>query len=177
MICRVVLMAAAVGLASCGSDASPAVSSGDPKKDAIALYLEVASAAAACDVAATKLNLGLESGDLVSAYELAEQAESACLSTPGDIRRIGIPDSLMGDNRTMAEKAVEACDAMYVNKWAGAGALKQVIDGDTRPSALAEIKEIAQQIESGERLCSGGLIAVAMQEGATEADLGLEKAK
>jgi hypothetical protein len=62
-------------------------------------------------------------------------------------------------------------------KWAGARKLKAIIDGDNRPSDLAELQDTTDQMQRAQLLCVGGLVSVATALGATEKDLGIDTKK
>ena len=162
---------------STASGTGTATATGDPKKDAIATYRAVLTATSGCDAASSTMADVMQRGDLVQAYRAADRAQDACLGTGGEIRDIDIPDSITGENRTALEKSLEACDTAYVMKWSGARKLKDIIDGDSSPSALADLQETTETMQQGQMLCVGGVIAVATSLGATEADLGIDGGK
>lgn len=154
--------------------AAAAAIKSDAKLDAIRIYKSVISTTADCDAASSKLAGALKAGEPVLAYRVADRAESVCLKVPGEIRAIEIPDSITGENRAAVESSIEACDHAYLMKWDAAKKFKAVIDGDTRPSALAELQETTEGIQGSQMVCGGGLVAVAVSLGATEADLGTD---
>lgn len=157
--------------------AAAVATTGDAKKDAIAIYKAMLAATSGCDAASSLLAESLQGGDLVRAYRIADRAESACLSTPSEIRGIEVPESISGENRSTIEKALEACDNAYLRKWDAAKKFKSVIDGDASPSALAALEETTEGIQAGQMACVAGLMSVATSLGATSADLGIEDSK
>jgi hypothetical protein len=162
---------------SAASGSSKPAATGDPKRDAIATYKALLSATAGCDAATATMADVMQSGDLVQAYRAADRAQDACLGTGSEIRAIDVPDSITGENATALEKSLEACDTAYVMKWSGARKLKDIIDGDTSPSALADLQDTTEQMQQGQLLCVGGVIAVATSLGASEQDLGIASGK
>ncbi len=159
--------------ATAGAAASPEAAKGD----AIATYKAVIVATASCDAASSAMSNVMQSGDVVQAYRAADRAEEACLGTGSKIRAIDVPDNLSKEHRTAIEDALEACDTGYVMKWAGARKLKAIIDGDNRPSDLAELQDTTDQMQRAQLLCVGGLVSVATALGATEKDLGIDTKK
>jgi hypothetical protein len=153
---------------------SQAVAPTDNKSAAIALYNGLISATKQCDTAASRMANSLKGGDVVSAYRTASNTEDACLSTPTEIRKLEVPDGFDEKRRGEAEKAIEACENAYVMKWSGAKSLKEVLDGDSRPSVIAEMEDTAKAVQAGQFLCAGGLVSIAMSYGATENDLGMK---
>lgn len=150
-----------------------AKSTGDAKQDAIAIYKAVISATADCDISSKKMADAMQGGDMVFAYRTANTAEDSCLGTGSQIRKIKVADSIQGEHREAAEKALEACDTAYVMKWSGARKLKAIIDGDSSPSSLADFQETTELVQTGQMMCSGGLVVLATSLGASEADLGI----
>lgn len=146
----------------------------DNKAAAITLYNDMISATSNCDAAASQMAAPLKDGNIVGAYRAAEVAEAACLGTPTKIRDISMPDGFDDKRKADAEKALEACENAYVMKWSGAKSLKSALDGDMRPSVIAEMQDTAKGAQAGQFLCAGGLMTVAMSYGATNKDLGLE---
>ncbi|OHC96404.1 MAG: hypothetical protein A2792_00205 [Sphingomonadales bacterium RIFCSPHIGHO2_01_FULL_65_20] len=150
---------------------------GNAKDDAIALFRAMISATSACDAASKSIPAAMQNGDMVAAYRAADRAERACLSVANDIRAIDVPASLGSAHVATAKKALEACDTAYVSKWAGADKLKDIIDGESKPSDLAELQDTASLVQAGQMLCAGGLMNIANELGATNADLGIEDTK
>lgn len=158
-----------------GDAANPvATKTGDPKRDVIALYKSVLSITATCDAAGSAMAKVMQRGDLVPAYRAADETENACLGTGSEIRKIEVPESITGEHRKTLEDALEACDTAYVMKWAGARKLKDVVNGDAKPSDVVELEDMASQFQRGQMLCIAGLAAAATSLGATAADLGIE---
>lgn len=180
LVVAILLLATCIGgggdKADSTSNAGAAAAPGDAKKDVITTYKAVISATASCDAASSTMASVLQGGDLVAAYRAAEHAENACLGTGSEIRGIDVPDSMSGEHRTSLKDALEACDTAYVMKWSGARKLKDIIDGDSSPSALADLQETTETMQQGQMLCVGGIVAIATSLGATEADLGLAAA-
>lgn len=180
LVVAILLLATCIGGSDKAGEKAPNGGDGpapaaDAKADAIATYKAVISATSSCDAASSSMASVLQGGDLVAAYRAAERAESACLGTGSEIRDIDVPESVTGEHRSSLKNALEACDTAYVMKWSGARKLKDIIDGDGSPSALADLQETTETMQQGQLLCVGGLVSVATALGATEADLGLSE--
>lgn len=176
LVVAILLLATCIGGGDGGKAASTSkdgavATPGDAKKDAIATYKAVISATSSCDTASATMASVLQGGDLVAAYRAAERAERVCLGTGSEIRKIDVPASLTGEHRSSLKDALEACDTAYVMKWSGARKLKSIIDGDSSPSAIADLQETAETMQQGQLVCVGGIVAVATSLGATEQDL------
>jgi hypothetical protein len=150
---------------------------GDPKLDVIALYDSVKSTVAPCDAAASRMADAMQRGDIVPAYRAANQAEDACLGTSSEIRKLDVPGSVTGEHRKTLEEALEACDTAYVMKWSGARKVKNIVNGDAKPSDVVELEDTTKLFQSGQMLCVGGIVAAATALGATATELGIEEAK
>ncbi|MCA0208144.1 MAG: hypothetical protein LCH74_03690 [Proteobacteria bacterium] len=173
-----VLIILTLGWCARGDEAAKSsISTGSAKGDAIVLFKHVTAIGAPCDAAMTNVAKAADSGDPVAAYRAADRAENSCVTTGGDIKKLGIPASFDAKSRKSATDAIEACDASYLDKWIGARKLKDIIDGDTSISAQAELEDLTQSIQQGTMLCGGGLAAVAGSLGATDVDLGIAGGK
>jgi hypothetical protein len=161
-----------------GTDKAEVASPKDNKAAAVALYNSLINSTRECDSAASKMAAPLGKGDVVGAYREASNTEAVCLSTSSEIRKLEVPGSFDDKRKGDAKKAIQTCENAYLMKWSGAKSLKKALDGDTRPSVIAEIQDTAKGVQAGQLLCAGGLMSIAMSYGATEADLSLgDKAK
>lgn len=140
---------------------------------AIGLLKSVSNVAHDCDASASKMADAVKSGDLVFAYRAADQTEGNCLSVPRKIREIEVPSALSEQDQKAATEALKACENTYLAKWDGAKTMKAALDGDTRPSVLANMQDNAEMVQRGTLACAAGLTAIAVSHGAKAEDLGL----
>jgi len=150
---------------------------GDPKRDMIALYDSVKSIVTPCDAAASRMADAMQRGDLVPAYRAADLAEDACLGTSSEIRKLDVPESVTGEHRKALKDALEACDTAYVMKWSWARKVKNIVNGDAKPSDVVELEDMTKLIQRGQMLCVGGIVSAATALGATSVELGIEENK
>lgn len=143
------------------------------KAAAIDLYNKVQAVAAPCDQAWKSFAPALDGDDVVNAYIEAENASSACLGVPGAMRDLDVPSRFEGSDQEQLEAALGSCEEMALNRWNIAQSIKQVLDGDSSVSKLADIKRSADLVQSHAMLCAGNIVAVAVKYGATSKELGL----
>lgn len=106
-------------------------------------------------------------------YRVAEDAESACLSTPSEVDAIEIPASVGKASYDRFVEARQACSNAYLARWSGARAFQEAIDGGMKPSQLAEVQRSGEAISAGTMICAAGLTAAAMEAGATAEQMGI----
>jgi hypothetical protein len=141
------------------------------KADAITFYRSVMAAISPCDAAGQTVATAGKAGDLVGIYRAASAMESACLSVPGDIRAIDVPESVGAEARTKLTQTREVCENAYVQRWSAAGKMKEVLDENGAIGRQAELKDTMELVQAGTLACATGLVGQVMSLGATQADL------
>jgi len=143
------------------------------KADAIAFYKEAVEAVGGCDRAGGVVADAAKGGDPVAVYQAAERMEAACLSTSSDVRALTVPTSVGAKAHKSFTDAQATCETAYVTKWSSAGALKKALEESGSVRRLAEMREAADAVSAQSMACASGLVAAAMEVGATGKDLGI----
>lgn len=143
------------------------------RADAAGFYKDFLKAVRSCDDAGKALSSALEDGGAVAAYQAADIAENTCLMASPAIERSAVPTSVGRKHFDTLVKTVDDCKTAYNAKWVGAKSIKKALDGDTSVSLQAELQSNAQMISAGTIQCTAGLVGVAMDLGASKADLGI----
>jgi len=141
------------------------------KADAIAFYRRVSEAVRSCDKAGSEVSDAISAGDPVGTYSAADAMDKACLNTPSKIKAIAVPESAGKVSFDKLTKIREVCENLYVQKWSSASKMKAVLDNDGKISARAELRDSTQAIETGNIMCSSGILAEVMRLGAEPKDL------
>jgi hypothetical protein len=92
-------------------------------------------------------------GDRFAAYQLASNAKEICQTNWlafNDLDESTIPEAA----QDKAEEANETCKMIYFSKKEAAEQMMEFLDGDTRPSVVAEIKENADYAEQATLRCA-----------------------
>ncbi|ESZ86343.1 MAG: hypothetical protein Q27BB25_14755 [Blastomonas sp. CACIA14H2] len=112
-----------------------------------------------------------KAGDLMSnlakgasvydAYNAADQAESTCRKSWSEVGDVTIPAGLSAANQKKAEETLEACQNAMIARQTGFATIKEVLDGDARPSKVAEATEKAERAKGGILVCAAYLAEIA----------------
>jgi hypothetical protein len=173
----VLLLLVGTCTAMVGGETAPAVPeapAATAKADAVAFYHKAIETVGICDRAGAAVAASAALNDLVSVYQAADRMESACLSTPSDVRALVIPTTVGAKAHKSFSEALKICDNAYVTKWSSARALKEALDSNNSIKAAAELKDATQSVAAQTMACAGGLITGAMEVGATPKDLGID---
>lgn len=178
MVSRCTILAAgALALSACGgSDVETGAQGTTPKQASINLYKRITEIARDCDASAKKLAGFLEAQDVVASYRAADQVEGVCYTASQTTAEVTVPDALESEAENTG-KIIGDCKSMFSIRARSARQLKEVLDGDTRTSALASVQDNANDLELAQTTCLLGLIEAATRHGATPAELGLEQPK
>lgn len=147
------------------ANGEPAKAISDPKSAARIFYINAMSAMRPCDRMAGK------AGDLMSnlangasvyeAYSAADQAESTCRTSWAEVGDVTIPAGLSSENQKKAEETLEVCQNAMIARQTGFAAIKEVLDGDARPSKVAEATEKAERARGSILVCAAYLAEIA----------------
>lgn len=157
----------------------------DEAAAAEAARLKPAMTAAATDLW-TRINSTVESCDDVSKtvadaagrrnispytlYPLVESARSICSAESLEVGRLEVPEAIPSRYRGAFEEAIETCSGAYAAKASAFRSMAGVLDGNTRPSAVAAAQQNAERAQAGVMLCGLGFM-----KAANEAGLDLEE--
>lgn len=93
-----------------------------------------------CDTRVGRAGDAMRTGDLYAAYDVVTQAQAVCEAASRDISAIPIPRSAKGDARKALIEARDRCSTAMFAKRQAMGKVARVVDGDARPSAVAEAR-------------------------------------
>ncbi|MES2042579.1 MAG: hypothetical protein V4475_01820 [Pseudomonadota bacterium] len=140
------------------------------KTDFLAMYRQVLSTAGPCDSANKRAGNRLQdvsrgNASLVDAYTEAKDGQAECETAWLAMGKIEAPASLTGDVARDTDKALESCSTAYFSRKQSLEVMMEVVDGDMRPSRVAEYKEKAQGAQTLTMLCVLGLSQAGMALG------------
>lgn len=131
--------------------ASP-VATGMTEADFMTVWNATKVSMAPCDRLVGEAGDEIKSGDMYAAYELVISARSACEDASAEIPTIRIARSVKGEVRSALVLALDRCSTAMFAKRQAMGKVAAVVDGDARPSAVAEARrenELASTITLG----------------------------
>lgn len=138
---------------------------------------DIMAAVNPCDVAAKSLAEradGLTTGatSIYDAYSLAARVEDACRESWRVVGDVQIPEALQGAARESAEGTVEACENAMIAKQMGGEAMKEVFDGDMRPSKVDEARRMSEAAQAGVLACVAGIFDTGIKAGVDVGKIG-----
>lgn len=159
--------------------AAPVVDAEAVKSQTLALWKQVVAATEVCDKAngtAGEVVGRISSGraSVYDGYNSAKQAEQVCRDATMTLGDLEPPAAVKGDTRQKFSKALENCQLAYVGKQMAMEKMAKILDGNMRPSAVAEFQETAQAAQSGALVCAAGFMTAADAAGVKIEDLKLD---
>ena len=149
-----------------GGSSQPA---GDPKEALIDAYRTMLAQAKPCDAASAKAaeaaDAASQNSDTVAWYSAASAAYEVCQQAGYELGKIEAPTGLPGDATPKTAKAIEACQNAYYARAAGYQTMMKAIDGEVRPSVVAELKQQMKSSEAGTMVCLLGFMGAAEDAG------------
>lgn len=138
---------------------------------------DIMAGVAACDAAGKALAAradGFTTGStsMYEGYRLAAQVEESCRASWREISEIEVPAALTGAARTRAEEALETCENSMIAKQMAGEAMKEVFDGDMRPSKVEDARQKSQTSQSGTIACVAGIFDTANKAGVNLTKVG-----
>ena len=131
---------------------------------------EIMLAVKPCDEAGKSLasaagGLGNGSTSIYDSYSAAANVERACKNSWSKMNDLDVPPALTGAVEAKAEKAIETCKNAMLAKQMGGEAMKEVFDGDMRPSKMEDAKEKTSIAQAGTLACVAGIFSTAAHAG------------
>ncbi|WP_292035553.1 MULTISPECIES: hypothetical protein [unclassified Brevundimonas] len=135
------------------------------------LWEQVSAQASPCDVTGKNLAdyMGRRGASVYEAYDLARQASRICSETGTNIGRLRVSDDIPSSKRGAFSDAVETCRNAYYAKSSAFDQMATVLNGDMRPSAVADARQAAERSQAGTTLCG-----LAFLKAVNDAGLSLE---
>lgn len=133
----------------------------------------VGAAMRPCDQRSTDLKdvvNKMQKGDasIYDAFGIAKSAEETCRTSWSEVDDIDVPDGLPAVAEDAAKKSIEACGFAMISKQKTASVITEILDGDTKPSRMQEMKENADAAGAATISCAASIISVS---GAVGVDL------
>jgi len=121
-----------------GTDAAAASSL---KQQATDLLTGFETAVARCDETGIDATASLRGSDVVGAYAAFDEAEKACLATGKAIRDLEAPADADDATKDQFKAVLKTCADAYTTKWYVYEKMTKILDGDPRPSKIAEVRD------------------------------------
>lgn len=149
---------------------------GDQKAQFTSLYRRTLNIGRACDaantVAVAALNdLASGAADVYSAYSKANSAESACTDAVDKYGALLVDATFPDEIETELRESIDRCETGYQARVSGLGTLKEVMDGDARPSLVQSFQDNQQLARSAVMLCAAGFSDAGLKLGLTVKEL------
>lgn len=130
----------------------------------------IMAAVSGCDAAGEALaeaSEGLTTGatSIYEAYSLASGVEDACRESWNRVSDIDVPSEFEGRARDAAEEALETCENAMIAKQMAGAAMKEVFDGDMRPSRMEDAQQKAEVAQAGTLACVAAIFDTASKAG------------
>lgn len=131
------------------------------------LWTNVTTQVGRCDEAGAAVAdyVGSRGANIYDAYQIVQQAENLCSSSATRVSDIDVPDAIPSEARGSFREAITTCRDAYYAKSSAYGQMARVIDGDARPSAVAEARDAATRSQAGQMLCALGFMEAASEAG------------
>lgn len=115
------------------------------------------------------------SGSVYDAYSIAARMENACRESWRLVSGVDVPSDLNGAARDSAEKSRDVCENAMLAKQMSAEAMKEVFDGNMRPSAVDDLRQKANTAQAGTFACVGSIFDTGIKAGVDVSKLGEDK--
>lgn len=153
-----------------------AASPQDQKLQFSGLYRLVISTGKECDTANTRaveaLSLvGSGKSNVYTAFPIVDNAERVCQKAVDRLVSLSVPTVFPQDVNTSLRKSIDKCMTGYQARVSGLGTIKQVMDGDSRPSLVQAFQEDQRLSQAGVMLCIAGFTDAGMKLGLTAAEI------
>lgn len=131
---------------------------------------EIMAAVSPCDDAGKAMaqvadRLANGGASVYDGFNAANAVENACRASWSKVSDIEIPQELKGAVREKAEETIDTCENAMIAKQMGGETMKEVFDGDMRPSKMSEAQENASAAQAGALACVAGIFSTASQAG------------
>lgn len=120
---------------------SPAKKDGVTQEEFNAVWNRVKNEMERCDAPLRRAGNAIGTGDVYTAFGPVKAASEACETAWLDMGRIDIPKSAKGDAKKAIKEALDTCNTAIYLKRESMKQLQTVLDGDVRPSVMADLKD------------------------------------
>lgn len=134
------------------------------------LYRLVIETGKDCDKANTSAvealgQVGSGKANVYAAFPIVDNAEKTCREAVDRYGSISVPTVFPQSMQTSLRESIAKCKAGYEARVFGLGTVKEVMDGDARPSLVQSFQENQQLAQAGVMLCAAGLADVGIKLG------------
>ena len=150
----------------------PAAGSATPNVTAaiVKFNRDIMSAVSGCDSAGKSLAEkveGLPKGkvSIYDLYPLAAGVEEQCKDSWRRVKDIELPSDMSDGVNIALEKVKDSCETAMLAKQMGGEAMKEVFDGNMKPSAINDAKQKAEAGQAGTLACVAGIFTAAGKAG------------
>lgn len=157
------------------ADAAPIKKNGPAKPidHSIALNAfqsSVTSAMKPCDkssqiLADTAVQISKGRNSVYDGYDAASATESSCRESWSAVSKLEPPDSLPAGAQDKAGETLKNCEGAMLAKQMAAEKMAEIFDGNMRPSAVREAKELADGAQASVLACAAGFFLIANEAG------------
>jgi hypothetical protein len=144
-------------------DASP---SPDLRQQATDLWNGFSAAVATCDDAGDRAKTAMKEGDRIVAYTASAAARDACLETPHSIRKLAPPPAADSQTQARFRETLDNCVSAYAAKWGSYRRMVGILDGDDRPSKIADAERMMDLANAGLAQCVPTMMTLIREAGA-----------
>lgn len=104
-------------------------------------------------------------GSRFKAFDAAKATEEICRADWSAMREVEPPKGLTAAGRNTAKEVVERCSSSAFSRKRLAEGVQIVLDGDYRPSAVAEVRERGDQVTRNVLGCASGIFKLGSDQG------------
>jgi hypothetical protein len=135
-----------------------------------AFQSEVADAMKPCDKASQSLaeiaqRIAKGRATIYDGYSAASKTEEHCRDSWSSVSKLASPDSLPSAAKDKADETLDRCEGAMLAKQMAAAKMAEIFDGNLRPSAVQEAKELADGSQAGILACAAGFFLIADEAG------------
>jgi hypothetical protein len=131
----------------------------------VALWQRVVNISAGCEAAARGVTKASATGDVYTMYPAVKAAEEACRNASMATERLDAPEAADGKIEDAFEDGIEKCARGQLAKQMAFAKLAEVLDGDSRPSAVTEAKRRIETASEAGLYCAAGIVGAASEAG------------
>lgn len=145
--------------------AEPARPAGMTQAEFETTWSAVKASTAPCDNQVAAAGRLIGAGDVYAAYPAVQRAQATCSNAMSAISDVSIPRSAKVDVRRAMEDARSTCSTSAFVKFQAMEKVAKVVDGDSRPSAVAAAQADMEAAQGYQMRCIVGFMGAAQKAG------------
>lgn len=127
-------------------------------QDVKGLWDQVITAGEACDTAGKAVVAAADKRDVYELYPVLKDGIEGCRTSYQATSELKPPAAATGEVKDAFKEAIDTCGMAHINKQMAFEAMAKVVDGDQRPSAVAEARSQAETAQMGQLACAAGFM-------------------